>query len=35
MLEEQKAKQELYCKMFKGSYNRKFDDYVCVNSWES
>lgn len=31
MLEEQKARQELYRKMFKGSYNRKFDDYVCVN----
>ena len=31
MLEEEKAKQELYRKMFKGSYNRKFDDYVCVN----
>ena len=31
MLAEEKAKQELYRKIFKGSYNRKFDDYVCVN----
>lgn len=31
MLENQKAKQELYRKMFKGSYNRKFDDYVCTD----
>ncbi|MEG2939883.1 MAG: tyrosine-type recombinase/integrase, partial [Oscillospiraceae bacterium] len=31
MLENQKAKQELYRKMFKGSYSRKFDDYVCTD----
>ena len=31
MLENQKAKQELYRKMFKSSYNRKFDDYVCTD----
>lgn len=31
MLENQKAQQELYRKMFKGSYDRKYDDYVCVN----
>lgn len=31
MLSEEKEKQALYRKMFKGSYNRKYDDYVCVN----
>lgn len=29
MLSEEK--QSLYRKMFKGSYNRKYDDFVCVN----
>lgn len=31
MLTEEKGKQALYRKIFKGSYNRKYDDYVCVN----
>lgn len=31
MLVEIKAKQELYKKMFKSSYSREYDDYVCVN----
>lgn len=31
MLSEEREKQALYRKMFKGSYNRKYDDYVCVN----
>lgn len=31
MLKEEKEKQEMYRKLFKGSYNRKFDDYVCVD----
>ena len=31
MLIEIKAKQELYRKMFKSSYSREYDDYVCVN----
>ena len=31
MLSEEKEKQTLYRKMFKGSYNRKYDDFVCVN----
>lgn len=31
MLLEEKEKQTLYRKMFKGSYNRKYDDFVCVN----
>ena len=31
MLKTEQEKQELYRKMFKKSYNRKFDDYVCVN----
>ena len=31
MLENQKAQQELSRKMFKGSYNREFDDYVCTD----
>ena len=31
MLVEIKTKQELYKKMFKSSYSREYDDYVCVN----
>ena len=31
MLYEQKRKRELYIKLFKSSYNREFEDYVCVN----
>ena len=31
MLIEEKQKQELYQRMFKESYNHKYDDYVCVN----
>ena len=31
MLLETRAKKEIYKKMFKGSYNRDYDDYVCVN----
>lgn len=31
MLQNEKAKQELYRKMFKNSYSRTYDDYVCVN----
>lgn len=31
MLTEEKKKQALYRRMFKGSYNRRYDDYVCVN----
>lgn len=31
MLIEIRAKQELYKKMFKSSYSREYDDYVCVN----
>lgn len=31
MLSEEKEKQTLYRKMFKGRYNRKYDDFVCVN----
>ena len=31
MLEEEKEKQALYRKMFKGSYSREYEDYVCVN----
>lgn len=31
MLTEEKEKQALYRRMFKGSYNRRYDDYVCVN----
>ena len=27
----EKEKQEMYRRMFKKSYNRKFEDYVCVN----
>ncbi len=31
MLIEVKEKQELYRKLFKSSYNRKYHDYVCVD----
>ncbi len=31
MLLEIKTKQELYRKMFKSSYSREYDDFVCVN----
>jgi integrase len=31
MLLEEKAKKELYKQMFKSSYKRDYDDYVCVN----
>ena len=31
MLENEREKQNIYRKMFKGSYSRKFYDYVCVN----
>lgn len=31
MLIEVKEKQELYRKLFKSSYNRKYQDYVCVD----
>ena len=31
MLCEEREKQDLYRRMFKGSYNRKFDDYICVD----
>lgn len=31
MLVELQEKQALYRKMFKSSYSRKYDDYVCVN----
>ena len=31
MLENEKQKQAIYRKMFKKSYNREYDDYVCVN----
>ena len=31
MLTEEKEKQEMYKKLFKGSYNRKYDDYVCID----
>ena len=31
MLLEMKAQQEFYRKMFRSSYSRKYDDYVCVN----
>ena len=30
MLQEQKAQQEIYKSMFRGSYNMENDDYVCV-----
>lgn len=31
MLCEEREKQDLYRRMFKGSYNRKHDDYICVD----
>ena len=31
MLVEQKAQQDLYRRMFKDSYNRAYDDYVCTD----
>lgn len=31
MLVEQKAQQDLYRRMFRGSYNRAYDDYVCTD----
>ena len=31
MLQEELAKQNLYKKMFRNSYNHENDDYVCVN----
>ena len=31
MLCEEREKQDLSRRMFKGSYNRKFDDYICVD----
>lgn len=31
MLCVEREKQDLYRRMFKGSYNRKFDDYICVD----
>lgn len=31
MLTEEKEKQEMYKKLFKGSYSRKHDDFVCVD----
>lgn len=31
MLKEQKSRQDIYKEMFGKSYNREFDDYVCVN----
>ena len=31
MLMEEKEKQDMYRRLFKGSYNRKYDDFVCVN----
>ena len=31
MLCEEREKQDLYQRMFKGSYNRKYDDYICVD----
>ena len=31
MLCEEREKQNLYRRMFKGSYNRKYDDYICVD----
>lgn len=31
MLETVKAKQEINRKLFRGSYNRKWDDYVCTD----
>ena len=31
MLEEKKEKQDMYRRLFRGSYSRKCDDFVCVN----
>lgn len=31
MLEEEKEKQDMYRRLFRGSYSRKYDDFVCVN----
>ena len=31
MLCEEREKQDLYRRMLKGSYNRKYDDYICVD----
>lgn len=31
MLCEEREKQDLYRRMFKGSYNRKYYDYICVD----
>ena len=31
MLKEQKEKQEMYRQLFRGSYDRTFDDYVCTD----
>lgn len=31
MLKEEKAKQDLYQNIFKGSYSMEYEDYVCVN----
>ena len=31
MLCEEREKQDMYRRMFKGSYNRKYDDYICVD----
>lgn len=32
MLLEEKEKQDMYRRLFKSSYNRKYDDYVCVDN---
>lgn len=31
MLCEEREKQDLYRRMFKGGYNRIFDNYICVD----
>lgn len=31
MLTEEKEKQDMFRRLFKGSDNRKYDDFVCVN----
>lgn len=31
MLCEEREKQDLYRRIFKGSYNRKYNDYICVD----
>lgn len=31
MLCEEREKQDLYRRMLKGSYNRKYDDYICAD----